>query len=396
MSQARTQGRKRVLLVPDGMADEPQAALGGKTPLEAAATPAMDDLARRGVCGLVRTVPAGMTPGSDVASLAVLGYDPAAVYSGRSPFEAAGIGVELGPDDVAYRLNLVTVAGGLMKDNTAGHIGGDEARRCIAALQAELGGGPFEIYEGVGYRHLLVWRGGEVVPCTPPHDILDQPVAGRLPGEAAGASGSGTPADELIALQGRADEVLARVRPGTSAWLWGEGTAPRLSQFRDLYGLSGAVVAGVNLVRGIGRLTGFEVLEVPGATGGLDTDYGAKARAALAALATSDLVWVHVESPDEAGHMGDLREKVRAIERVDAEVLAPLLASPAAPIVLVVPDHLTPLRTRVHAEGPVPFALGKAEPDAAAEAFGESAAAATGLMIDGGASLMRLFLEAAG
>jgi 2,3-bisphosphoglycerate-independent phosphoglycerate mutase len=186
--------RKRVLLVPDGMADEPQPALGGRTPLEAAATPAMDDLARGGICGLAKTVPDGMAPGSDVANLAVLGYDPAAVFSGRSPLEAASIGVELGPDDVSYRLNLVTVAGGLMKDNTAGHIGSDEARRCIEALQAELGSAAYEFHEGVSYRHLFVWRGGAVVPCTPPHDILDQPVAGRLPGEAAGVAGVSSPA----------------------------------------------------------------------------------------------------------------------------------------------------------------------------------------------------------
>jgi 2,3-bisphosphoglycerate-independent phosphoglycerate mutase len=391
--------RKRVLLVPDGMADEPQAALGGRTPLEAAATPAMDGLARGGICGLAHTVPDGMPPGSDVANLAVLGYDPAAVFTGRSPLEAASIGVELGPDDVAYRLNLVTVAGGLMKDNTAGHIGSDEARRCIEALVAELGSDAYEFHVGVSYRHLFVWRGGALVRCTPPHDILDHPVAGRLPGEAAGVAGEGSPAAELAALQARASEVLERVRPGTGAWFWGEGTAPRISPFRDHFGLSGAVVGAVDLVRGIGRLAGLDVIDVPGATGGLDTDYGAKARAAIAALADHDLVWVHVESPDEAGHMGDLREKVRAIERVDAEVLAPILAAAERPAVLVVPDHLTPLRTRTHAPGPVPFAIGESLPGAGgggAMAYGESQAAMTGLVVENGTALMRLFLEATG
>ncbi len=391
--------RKRVLLVPDGMADEPQAALGGRTPLEAAATPAMDGLARGGMCGLAHTVPDGMPPGSDVANLAVLGYDAAAVFSGRSPLEAASLGVELGSDDVAYRLNLVAVAGGLMKDNTAGHIGGDEARRCIEALQAELGSDAYEFHLGVSYRHLFVWRGGALVPCTPPHDILDRPVAGHLPGEAAGVAGDGSPAAELAALQSRASAVLERVRPGTSAWFWGEGTAPRISPFREHFGLSGAVVGAVDLVRGIGRLAGLDVIDVPGATGGLDTDYGAKASAAIAALADHDLVWVHVESPDEAGHMGDLREKVRAIERVDAEVLAPILASAGRPAVLVVPDHLTPLRTRTHATGPVPFAIGASLPGAGgggAMAYGESQAAMTGLVVENGAALMRLFLEATG
>ncbi|MGE5229422.1 MAG: cofactor-independent phosphoglycerate mutase [Deltaproteobacteria bacterium] len=391
--------RKRVLLVPDGMADEPQAALGGRTPLEAASTPAMDGLARGGMCGLAHTVPDGMPPGSDVANLAVLGYDPAAVFSGRSPLEAASLGVELGPDDVAYRLNLVTVAGGLMKDNTAGHIGGDEARRCVEALQDELGSDAYEFHVGVSYRHLFVWRGGALVPCTPPHDILDQPIAGQLPGEAAGVAGEGSPAAELAALQSRASAVLERVRPGTSAWFWGEGTAPRISPFREHFGLSGAVVGAVDLVRGIGRLAGLDVIDVPGATGGLDTDYGAKASAAIAALAGHDLVWVHVESPDEAGHMGDLREKVRAIERIDAEVLAPILASAGRPAVLVVPDHPTPLRTRTHATGPVPFAIGASLPGAGgggAMAYGESQAAMTGLVVENGAALMRLFLEATG
>lgn len=394
--------RKRVLLVPDGMADEPQAALGGWTPLEEARTPVMDGLARGGIVGLVRTVPEGMTPGSDCANLAVLGYDPTKVFSGRSPLEAASIGVELAPGDVSYRLNLVTVTGGIMTDHTGGHVDTGEARRCVEALEAELGGGPYEFHTGVSYRHLFVWRGGETVACTPPHDILDRPIAGYLPGVAASPDGvvaPGSPAAVLGDLLARADAVLERVRPGTSAWFWGEGTAPAMPRFRDLYGLSGAVVGAVDLVRGIGRLAGFDVLDVPGATGDLDTDYGAKARAAVAALADHDVVWVHVEAPDEAGHMGDLREKVRAIERVDAEVLAPITAAHERPAVLVVPDHLTPLRTRTHAPGPVPFVISEPLPGAGgggAMAFGESQAAATGLFVADGPALMRLFLESTG
>jgi 2,3-bisphosphoglycerate-independent phosphoglycerate mutase len=391
--------RKRVLLVPDGMADEPQAALGGRTPLEAARTPVMDGLARGGLVGLVRTVPEGMAPGSDCANLAVLGYDPTRVFSGRSPLEAASIGVELSPGDVSYRLNLVTVADGIMKDNTGGHVGAEEARRCIEALEAELGGGPFEFHIGVSYRHLLVWRGGESVPCTPPHDILEQPVAGHLPGAVAGDDAADSPAATLRGLQARADAVLATIRPGTNAWFWGEGTAPAMPRYKDLYGLSGAVVGAVDLVRGIGILAGFDVLDVPGATGDLDTDYGAKARAAVAALADHDLVWVHVEAPDEAGHMGDLPEKVRAIERVDAEVLAPILAAQERPAVLVVPDHLTPLRTRTHAPDPVPFVISEPLPGkggGGAMAFAESQAAMTGLFVPDGPALMRLFLEATG
>jgi 2,3-bisphosphoglycerate-independent phosphoglycerate mutase len=390
--------RRRLLLVPDGMADEPQAALGMRTPLEAARTPFMDGLARNGIVGRVRTVPQGMPPGSDVANLAVLGYDPAAWYSGRSPLEAASIGVELGPADVAYRLNFVTVADGLMKDNTAGHISDEDGRRLVDALRAALGDGAFEFHQGVSYRNLVVWRGGAVVPCTPPHDILDQPVAGYLPGVAAGAADT-EPARALAALQQRCDEVIAGLRPQTSAWFWGEGTAPKMPSFHDLYGLSGAVVGAVDLVRGLGRLAGMDVIDVPGATGDLHTDYGAKARAAVKAFEDHDLVWVHVEAPDEAGHMGDLREKVRAIERVDAEVLGPILESRARPTAMVLPDHYTPLSTRTHDGTPVPFVISEPLPGSGgggAMAYGESDAATTGLFLEDGPHLMRLFLQATG
>jgi 2,3-bisphosphoglycerate-independent phosphoglycerate mutase len=397
---------KRVLLVPDGMADEPQAELGGRTPLAAAATPNMDALARRGTLGLVRTVPEGMPPGSDVANLSVLGYDPEAVFSGRSPLEAASIGVELGSGDIAYRCNLVTVVDGLMKDHSAGHISNEDGRRCVAALQAALGGGAFEFHVGVSYRNLMVWRGGELVPCTPLHDILDQPVEDYLPGIAAGR-GADAAAAVLADLQRRAGEVLADVRPGTSAWFWGEGTAPHMPRFKDLYGLNGAVIGAVDLVRGIGRYAGFDVIDVPGATGDLDTDYAAKARAAVAALERYDIVWVHVEAPDEAAHMGDLAERIRAIERVDGEVLAPILAAPQRPAVLLLPDHYTLLRTRTHFGPPVPFAFasgatraGEASREASsvpgAKAFSEVEAEATGVVLENGPALMRLFLEAAG
>jgi 2,3-bisphosphoglycerate-independent phosphoglycerate mutase len=388
---------KRVLLVPDGMADEPLAELGGRTPLAVADTPAMDALARSGTVGLVRTVPPGMPPGSDVGNLSVLGYDAAVVYSGRSPLEAVNI-VDLGLDDVSYRCNLVTVAGGVMKDNTAGHIGNDEAHRCFAALSEGLDGDGFEFYAGVTYRGLLVWRGGELVACTPPHDILDQPVAGHLPGEEAGEAASPA-ARRLAELQRRADEILAGVRPATMAWFWGEGRAPRMPRFADLYGLRGAVVGAVDLVRGIGRCAGFDVIDVPGATGDLDTDYGAKARAAAEALRDHDLVWVHVEAPDEAAHMGSLSEKIKAIERVDHEVLAPLVASALAPAVLVLPDHRTPLRTRTHDGSPVPFVFARGDGALLASAFpapafSELEAERTDVLVDDGPSLMRQFLAA--
>jgi len=389
---------KRVLLVPDGMADDPLAELGGRTPLAAADTPNMDRLARRGTLGLVHTVPAGMTPSSDVANLSVLGYDPAAVYSGRSPLEAASIGVELGPSDVAYRCNFVTIVEGVMKDHAAGYITTDESRRCIAALQAALGGGAFEFHTGVSYRNLMVWRGGSLVPCTAPHDILDKPVDDYLPGVREGVHGDPA-AQALVRLRRQADEVLATVRPGTSAWFWGEGTAPSMPRFERLYGLSGAVIGAVDLIRGIGRYAGLEVYDVPGATGDLATDYGAKARAAVAALERHDFVWIHVEAPDEAGHMGDLNEKIRAIERVDAQVLGPVLASSRRPAVLVLPDHYTLLRTRTHAGRAVPFAFARGDAGgeaAPARRYSEAEAEAARLVIPDGPTLVSLFLGATG
>jgi 2,3-bisphosphoglycerate-independent phosphoglycerate mutase len=379
--------RKRLLLVPDGMADDHLEELDGKTPLQAARTPVMDALARRGTVGLVRTIPNGMPPGSDVANLSVLGYDARALYTGRSPLEAANIGVDLGADDVAYRCNFVTIDDGVMRDNTAGHIDSATAGELIVALEDVLGGGPFEFYAGVGYRNLMVWRGGEEVACTPPHDILDRPVAGFAP--------RGDGAEALAELAARAHDVLAGLRPATDVWFWGEGRAPSLPPFRDLYGLSGAVVAAVDLVRGLGRCAGFEVLAVPGATGDLDTDYGAKARAALDALGRHDFVFVHVEAPDEAAHMGDVAAKIGAIERIDAEVLAPLAAR-ADLALLVLPDHFTPVHTRTHVSAPVPFVFAGCAPAAArpAPAFDEDAARATGLVLADGPELMRRFLAA--
>ena len=377
------------MLVPDGMADEPLEVLGGRTPLQAAATPAMDAMARQGVVGVVQTVPDGFAPGSDVANLSVLGYDAAAVYTGRSPLEAASIGIDLGPDDVAYRCNLVTIADGVMRDNTAGHIATEQARVLIEALGRAFSGTPFEFHTGVSYRHLLVWRGGELVPCTPPHDILDRPIGDYLPPGAAGAT--------LRQIMQTAHELLGRLRPGTDIWVWGEGKAPRLLRFAQLHGLRGAVVGAVDLVRGLGVYAGLDVLDVPGATGGLDTDYGAKGRVALEALARFDFVFVHVEAPDEAAHMGAVQEKVVAIERVDAEVLAPLRDAGQRPAVLVLPDHLTPIRTRTHASSPVPFvyaASGLQLGGPSAPAYDEAAAAATGLSLPSGEALMTRFLTA--
>jgi 2,3-bisphosphoglycerate-independent phosphoglycerate mutase len=386
------------------MADEPLSELEGRTPLEAARTPCMDAVAAAGSSGLVRTIPSGMAPGSDVANLSVLGYDPVAVYTGRAPLEAASMGIRLARSDVAYRCNLVTVVNGIMKDNTAGGVGSDEAQPLIVALREHFAGTAFEFHAGVGYRHLVVWRGGREAVCTPPHDILDRPVAPYLPTDCATDRGASSPSDGpaavLRGVMAAADDVLAPLRPRTQVWLWGEGRAPQLPSLHRMRGLRGAVVAAVDLVRGIGVLAGMDVLDVPGATGDLETNYGAKGRAALAALREHELVYVHIEAPDEAAHQGDVAAKVNAIERIDTEVLAPLLASPLRPAVLVVPDHFTPVRLRTHTDQPVPYAFARggaaSAGNAAMPGFGERSAAAAGPSLESGQALMDRFLAETG
>lgn len=392
---------KYCIIVPDGMADDPVAALGGRTPLEAAATPHMDALAARGRMGLVRLVPAGMPPGSDVANLALLGYDPREHYCGRAPLEAAAMGLCLGPGQLAFRANLVTVADGIMRDYSAGAISTAEARELVAALNAALATDDIHFYPGVSYRHIMVYSGGEALDLTttPPHDIIDQPVAGHLP---VG------PGQEIVRrVMSASAEVLAeheinRVRvdlgenPATQVWLWGEGPAPQMPSFKERFGLTGAAITAVDLVRGLATLIGWDVIEVPGATGFYDTDYAAKGLYAISALADHDLVYVHVEAPDEAGHHGDARAKVTAIERVDRDIVGPLakaLVQQRDYRLLVLPDHPTPLARRTHTADPVPFVMcGRDVPVGRARPFSEVHAAAARLVVDPGHALMRLFV----
>ena len=286
---------KVIILLGDGMSDEPCAELQGKTPLQAAKTPNMDRLAQHGRVGLAKTVPDGLPPGSDVANLSVFGYDPRTCYTGRSPLEAISMGVPLGPDDVAFRMNLVTLRphGGrlYMEDFSAGHIGSDESHPLVASLQTELGDSRFEFYSGVGYRHLMVWRGGkDAMTATPPHDITGKQIIGYLP--------AGDGAEELIQLMNSAqmllhDHPVNRQRagrdelPANSIWLWGHGKMPRLIPYREKFGLSGAVISAVDLIKGIGCCAGLEVINVPGATGYIDTNYRGKAEAALTAMISS-------------------------------------------------------------------------------------------------------------
>ena len=359
---------KYVIVQGDGMADWPVDELGGKTPLEYARTPHMDRLASEGVFGLTRTIPDGYPPGSDVGTLSVLGYDPRRYHTGRSPIEAASMGVELAPDDVAFRCNLVSLGHGdagaeTMVDFAAGHIPSADAAELIHSLQRELGGGEFAFYPGVSYRHLLVWRGGkEGMTTTPPHDITGRPIADSLP--------QGEGAEPLNALMQRSREIFVahpvnarRAADGhvrvSSIWLWGQGRQPAVPTLADRFGVSGAVISAVDLVRGVGVLAGLDVIEVPGATGFLDTNYRGKAEYGLAALREKDLLFLHVEAPDEAGHMGAADKKVQAIEDFDEKVVGTLLDGlPAFGDwrMLVMPDHATPVAIKTHSDDLVPFA----------------------------------------
>lgn len=391
---------KYVILIGDGMGDYPVAELGGKTPLEAASTPNLDRLAREGELGLARTIPPGMEPGSDIANLAIMGYDPATYHTGRAPLEAAALGVKLAPQEVAFRCNLVTLHrkdGGLyLEDYAAGHISSEEARELILALEARLGEEGRHFYPGVSYRHLLVWDKGDVTWKTyPPHDHSGQEV-----GRFFVSDGPGAPLWALVKaswpiLQGH--EVNRRreaqgQRPATSIWLWGQGRPPAMPTLNERFGLTGAVICAVDLIRGIGLYAGLTPVRVPGATGYLDTNYEGKVQAALSALQEKDLVFLHVEAPDEAGHKGDLRLKIQAIEDFDRRVVGPLLEglkSLGDHRVLVMCDHLTPVAVRTHTPEPVPFVLfDSRRPQNQERVYSERAARQSGLLLNQGAGLL--------
>lgn len=399
---------KYLILVGDGMADEPIDELGGLTPLEKAHTPNMDRLARAGVVGMAETVPAAFHPGSDVANLSVFGYDPASCYTGRSPLEAASMGVELGPADVAFRLNLVTLeahCGDLyMQDFSAGHISTAEARELIATLQEELGDETFQFYPGVSYRHLMVWRNGhEDFELAPPHDLTGQSVRSHLPRTAAAEPLMQiTTAAQLLFREHPVNRqrIAAGRLPANSIWLWGQGRRPQMPTLQDRFGLSGAVISAVDLIKGIGVYAGLEVINVPGATGYLDTNYRGKAEAALAALRGLDLVYVHVEAPDEAAHSGLLDDKLEAIESFDRDVVGTVLAGLDAvgPCrVLVLPDHPTPVRRMTHTKDPVPFILygtgGEFAPQGTVTGYSEANARATGVLVTPGHLMLRHLLD---
>ncbi len=401
---------KYAIVIPDGCADEPVESLGGKTPLQAAKLPNMDRVVRMGLVARSNNVPASLTPASDVATLSLVGYDPLKCYTGRAPLETVAMGIPLGPHDWAIRCNLVNVPDGHMRDFTAGHITSEDGRPLIEALQKELdskemGGGKLEFHAGVSYRNILVWRGsGSISPLEgmktqPPHDIPDKPVADYLP--------QGPGREMLVQLMVASKPILAdhpvnkkRIaedkRPATQIWLWGQGKAPQVRPFSEVYGPRGAIISAVDLVRGVCQLIGWHRIDVLTATGYLDTDYAAKGRAAIEALNHHDLVCVHVEAPDEASHEGKADEKVKALERIDEHIVGPLLD--ALPKhgdyrLFVSPDHRTTLKTRAHAYGAVPVAVcGKGITPSGQQAYDEPTAEAGTLSFDPGWGLMKWFL----
>ena len=398
---------KYVIVIGDGMADWKIEALGDMTPLEAARKPNADFMAKNGLCGLVQIVPADMYPGSDVSNMSILGYDPKKYYTGRSPLEAASIGVEISDSDVAVRCNIVTIEGGIpqgkMFDYSAGHISTEESRELLAELNDTTEDLGVEFHPGVSYRNLMVWHNGkEGVKTVPPHDIMGKNIRDHLP--------TGEGSDFLIEVMKRSEAVfrnhpLNRKREeegrdrATSVWLWGQGKSPKMPLFRDKFGLEGSVIAAVDLIRGIGLYVGLNIIEVPGATGYLDTNFAGKGESCLEELQRNDFVLVHVEAPDEAGHNGDPAAKVKAIEDIDRHILGPILdklKKDGGMRVLFLPDHPTPVAIRTHSNEPVPFVIYPG-PDGrgkfSAARYTEDDARKTNLFVERGFELVSLLLD---
>lgn len=398
---------KIVIIQGDGMPDHPIPELGNRTPLEAANTPNMDELARRGLFGMVKTIPDGLPPGSDVGNLSVLGYNPNLYYTGRSPLEAASIGVKVEETDVTFRCNLVTLKESdgktVMEDYSAGHISTEEAREIILDIGEELEKeGEINFYPGVSYRHLMVWHGGiDRMKTTPPHDISGRDVLPYLP--------NGEGAAKLNTLIKKSRELLKNhpinhkrteqgKNPASSIWLWGQGRAPKMPKFRELYGIEGAVISAVDLVKGIGVYAGLQVIDVPGATGYLDTNYQGKVDYALRALDEVDLVMIHIEATDETGHEGRADLKIQAIEDLDSRVIGPVLEGMKIfkdYKVLLLSDHPTPIELKTHINEPVPFVIFSSK-DAGVKdgsrSYSESQASRTGVFVQEGWKLIGMLL----
>ena len=396
---------KYIVLVGDGMADYPIKELGERTPLEVARTPNMDFIARNGRLGRVKTIPDKATPGSDVANITIFGYDTKKYYTGRGPIEAVNLGVELEEDDVAFRCNLITASGDTIVDYSAGHIKSQEAAILIKFIGQNIGTEIVKFYPGVSYRHLMVVKRGakqhlEDLKCIPPHDIVDESISKNFP--------KGDGAEVLIKLMEDSRQALEKhevnliridlkENPANMIWLWGQGKKPNMPGFKVKYGLSGSVISAVDLIKGMGKIMGLGVINVPGATGYYDTDYEGKAKAALKCLKKQDFVFVHVEAPDEAGHNGDLREKITAIERFDQLVVGTILEAFKDEHdfrILVLPDHATPIQIKTHTSEPVLFGIyGKGGVAGDFSGYCEKEAEKSGLYFEEGHELMGYFIR---
>jgi 2,3-bisphosphoglycerate-independent phosphoglycerate mutase len=408
---------KYLIVIPDGAADERRPELGGKTPLQAAHAPHMDALAAHGRVGVTNHVPESLPPGSEVACMSLMGYDPLQYFTGRAPLEAAAQGITLGPHDWAVRCNLVTIreqdGDEVMEDFTAGHISTDEARDLLAAAQQGLAAdfpdlAGWEFMPGVSYRNLLLHRGradapaplGSDLRATPPHDLMDKPIADAFPrgtGSRLLADIMSHSASWLADHPVNRKRIAAGKRPATHVWLWGVGRAPAMEPFTTRYGMDGTMITAVDLLRGLAALAGWKRREVPGATGYLDTDYAAKGRYAIAEFEQADLVCVHVEAPDEASHEGNAAAKVKAIEEIDEKIVGPLAAhlrTLGDHRILVCPDHPTFIATKTHSRGGVPFVMAGTGIAATGQTtYDEIAAAATGDRIEPGWTVMGEFLR---
>ena len=398
---------KYIVILGDGMAGEPLEALGGKTTLEAAATPNMDALASMGMMGLAKMVPAGMKPGSDVANLAVLGYDPKRNYSGRSPLEALSVGVAMEPEDIIFRCNLVTLSEAepyeqkTIIDHSSGEISSEDADILMDAIREAFNNEQFQFYSGTSYRHITVWKNGSVLDFEQPHDHLGEVIGAYLPKEAAFREMMEKSFDILNNHPLNVKRAAEGKNKANSLWFWGAGTKPSLSNFEEKTGLKGTMISAVDLLKGIAVGAGMEVVNVEGATGSLHTNYEGKANAAVKALLEDgqDFVYVHVEAPDEMGHQGSMTDKVQAIEYLDSRIIAPIKAamdeSGEEYRMLILPDHPTPIRIRTHSADPIPYIMYDSRRQSRKIArYSEAEAAAAGLLETDGYKLMEQFLQA--
>lgn len=398
---------KYIVMLGDGMADYPVEKLGGKTPLQVAEKPHIDSLAPYAELGMAKTVPAGLKPGSDVANLAAMGYNPLECYTGRSPLEAVSMGIQMNDTDVAFRCNLVTLSKEAdysektMVDYSSGEISTAEAAQLIAAVQEVLGDGEREFFPGISYRHCMIWHEGPVgLELTPPHDISDRKVADYLTRDQVILELMQSSYDILKDHPVNQARVARGLNPANSIWLWGEGTKPGVSSFEGTYGVKAAVISAVDLIKGIGICAGMQIVEVDGATGNNDTNFKGKGEAALKTLLEGqDLVYIHVEAPDECGHHGDLEGKIRAIERIDEEVVGPLLSGLKEAgedyTILVMPDHPTPIAIKTHISDPIPYLLycSTRQKNSGIDTYTEETAKSTGVYLEEGFRLMRRLVE---